>query len=91
MMECFLDVQPTLKRTALSNTFQKQAAKQPNNKSKDGSLSKREKIKKFVKLIEDNVLAENIQDVVNLLVPVVEVLRMCDSNQPCAGFLYKMM
>ena len=32
-----------------------------------------------------------MQELVDLLVRVVKVLRMCDSNQPCAGFLYQAM
>ena len=91
MMERFLDVRPALKRTVLSDSFQTWAAKQPHGKSKDDSLSKREKVESIVTIIEDNELAKNMKDVVNLLVPVVKVLRMCDSNQPCAGFLYQAM
>ena len=91
MMERFPDVRAALEKTVLSDTFLEWAAKQPNTKSKDDSLSKREKIKKAVKIIEDNELAESMQEVVDLIVPVVKVLHMCDIYQARAGFLYQAM
>lgn len=93
MLERFLAVRKALKIVVHQPAFEEYVSKLPlrANKKDQDQTGPRDKAQEIVDIIEDNKLAKDMEKLVQCLLPVVRVLRMCDGNQPAIGFVYPAM
>ena len=91
MVSRFLRVLPELQATVTDEKFCAWLKRLPNTPGVDGRRSDRAKGNAAKEAILDSLLHAKLQRFVKVLEPVVVVLRQCDSQEPCLGFIYPMM